>query len=68
MTLGDLISVLNCIDITIMENDNESGEITPLFEGKSDYFRMSEMESFMNVLFIAPHRFRSGGIFVMVER
>lgn len=68
MTLGDLMSVLNCIDITIMENDNDSGEITPLFEGKSDYFRMSEMESHMNVMFIAPHRFLSDGIFVMVER
>lgn len=32
MTLGDLISVLNCIDITIMENDNESGGIFVMVE------------------------------------
>lgn len=66
MTLGSFISVLNNIDILIMATDG-SGKTKTIYEGESRFYRMCEDEGYLHILFIAPHKCISGGIFIMVE-
>ena len=66
MTLRDLLAVVHYMDIKIMSL-GENGEAIPIYEGRSNYFRMNDYEAKLEVLWIAPDRYVSGGLFVMVE-
>lgn len=66
MILGELIDVLYCMDIKIMQL-GKSGEPAPIYEGKSSYFRMNDYEANLSVMWVAPHRYLCGGLFIMVE-
>lgn len=66
MTLGELLSVMNNMDIHIMALDNKY-HATTIYEGESRFYRMSEDEGYLKILFVAPHRYRSGTVFIMAE-
>lgn len=64
MILGDLISTLKNINICIMTTDLEH-HYKRIYEGESRFFRIEPYEGQLEVLYIAPHRFNAGELFVM---
>lgn len=66
MTLYELISKITNIPVTVM-CDKGDNRYTLVYRGESRFFRMNDKESELWVRHIAPHKERTGELFVMVE-
>lgn len=66
MVLGDLVSTLRNTSICIMTTNSEN-RFKRIYEGESKFFRIDPYEEQLKVLYIAPHRFNSGELFVLCE-
>lgn len=67
MRLIDLMERLRSFNVKIaMLNQNDCAATT-IFEGKSEFFRMSNDEAQLSVLWVSPHRYSTGGLFIMVD-
>lgn len=65
MLLGDLIKKTRNVNICI-KKFNVEGFATKIYESNSQFYRISELEEYLNVLYVAPHRYIPGELFIMV--
>lgn len=65
MLLRDLIQKTRDVNICIKKFNTE-GLATKIYEGNSQFYRMSKLEEYMSVLYVTPHRYIPGELFIMV--
>lgn len=67
MALGEFIRVIRNTDICIMTSCNDESGHRVIYDGESRFFRISDNEEDMRILYITPHRENVRKLFIMVE-
>ena len=66
MLLKDLIQKTRDLNICI-KKFNAEGRATKIYEGNSQFYRITELEEYLNVLYVTPHRYIADELFIMFK-